>query len=257
MTVGLNENDNADMSYYAEQADRLKRASGACVLTVHHTGRSGSNARGASAIDGAQDAELRLERKGNLAVELHMDKQKDQAEELPMVITLRRSEGGTDPATGRDLSSLVLAPAGAADIFAEPEGPINTGTRRMIDLYRLIMDRFQAGDGGTKAEIKKAFQALPDISVLKSADARDKAWSRAWSGNAINPGLVPRGLICKRAGAEKFKIIIVPDQRSEGVLTINPKEGGEPPPAGWNPYWPDDELDNKLQNGRTEDPDRD
>jgi len=35
-----------------------------CVLTVHHIGRSGSNARGASAIDGAQDTELKLERVG-------------------------------------------------------------------------------------------------------------------------------------------------------------------------------------------------
>jgi hypothetical protein len=241
MTIGLNENDNADMSFYAEQADRLKRASGACVLTVHHTGRSGSNARGASAIDGAQDAELRLERKGNLAVELHMDKQKDQAEEPPMIITLRRSEGGTDPATGRDLSSLVLAPAGAADIFAEPEGPINKSMVRAIALYRLIFEGGNAGEGMTRAEIKKAFKALPIIAdEIKADSGRDKAWYRAWNGDSTFIGLIGRKLIAKRAGAERFKVIIVRDQGSEGMLTPNVDTM---PEAGWNIHAPNDEQD--------------
>ena len=39
-----------------------------CVLTVHHTGRSGGDARGSSAIDGAQTTELKVNPKGKLAL---------------------------------------------------------------------------------------------------------------------------------------------------------------------------------------------
>lgn len=242
-TVGLNENDNSDMSYYAAQADRIRRATGACVLSVHHLGRNGTHARGASAIDGAQDTELRIERRpGAMAITLKVDKQKDQAEIGPVPLELIKIDLGVDPATGRDLSSLVIGQESPdASMFTEPGSVVSAGQRRMIALYQLIVDRFNAGDGGTKSEIKKAFLALPELAELKSSDGRDRAWSRAWSGTTTAPGLVPRGLIAKRAGAEKFKIIVLPDQTAEGCLTPNSRESGQPAPAGWNVYWPDEE----------------
>lgn len=237
VTIGLNENDNADMSYYAEQADRLKRACGACVLTVHHTGRNGTNARGASAIDGAQDAELRIERKGNLIVDLVMDKQKDQAEEAPMKITLRRSEGGTDPVTGRDLSSLVLVPAAEPGLLADPETPADRGKARMVALYKTIVDQFNggpdnAGDGGTRADIRTAFFGLPEIADM-APESRRRMFHRTWNG------LVERRLLAKRSGAERYKIIVVPDQGLDGVLTANEDTM---PQAGWNVWAGSDEV---------------
>lgn len=241
MTIGLNENDNTEMSYFADQADRLKRACGACVLIVHHTGRAGANARGASSIDGAQDAELRLERKGLMRVELHMDKQKDQAEEPPTTILLRRSEGGADPRTGRDLSSLVLVHEGADDPFSDPGTPVNKQQMRAIALFKLIEEYGNRGEGLTRADIRKLFMDQPEIAELNTG-VRNKAWLRAWNGDKTFPGLIARGLIAKRAGAERFKVIIVPDQSDEGVLTRNPTDGtGTPPPTGWNLHLPDDE----------------
>jgi hypothetical protein len=243
VTAGLNENDNGDMSYYAAQADRVKDACGACVLTVHHIGRSGSNARGASAIDGAQDAELRVERASDdaMMITIHVDAQKDQAAERPIAVGLRRSDGGTDPGTGRDLSSLVLARSAEPGLFQDPaEPPVNLGERRMIALYRLIFDRYNAGDGATKAEIRAAFMALPGVSELKSTDGRKKAWDRAWSGTATAPGLVARGLIAQRAGAARFKVVVLEDQSSEGVLTPNNGPNPTLPAEGWNLYLPDE-----------------
>ncbi len=244
VTVGLNENDNTEMSYFAHQADRLKQASGACVLVVHHTGRSGTNARGASAIDGAQDAELRLERQGQLRVQLHMDKQKDQAEEPPTAILLRRSEapgGGLDPRTGRDLSSLVLVHEGADDPFSDPGMPVNTGQMRAIALFRLIEQFGNPGEGLTREEARKLFMDLPEIAKLNPA-SRGKAFLRAWNGDRDFDGLIARGLIAKRAGVQRFKVIVIPNQSDEGVLTRNPTDGtGTPPASGWNMYLPDDD----------------
>lgn len=248
VTVGLNENDNAEMGYFAEQADRLKRATQACVLIVHHTGRVGTNARGASAIDGAQDAELRCEKMSALRLRLHMDKQKDQIEEAPRDIMLRRSDGGTDERTGRDLSSLVLVRSDPNDPFLDPEVPVDRRSQRMAALYRILLEG-NVGDGMTRADIKKAFFALPDISAMKPA-SREVQLRKAWNGDDGMPGLVPRGLIAKRAGAERFKVIVLPDQSSEGVLTSNPKNDGFPPPAGWNVWWPDEEVATRSDYGK-------
>lgn len=239
VTIGLNENDNGDMGYYVEQVERLRRATGACVLTVHHMGRSGTNARGASAIDGAQDTELRIERASAdaMVLKLHMDKQKDQAATEPIEMALRLSPGGIDQDTGRDLSSLVIMRQddlrGLEPLESTgPEGRQTRGQRRMTALYKLIVDRFNEGEGGTRSEIKKAFLALPELEGLK-ADSKDREWARAWNGNAECPGLIPRRLILRRSGADRFKVLIMQDQSSGGVLTPNPLENPTLPPSGW------------------------
>lgn len=80
MTVGLEENNNTAMGVWIEAVRLLRAATGACVLVVHHTGRSGENARGASALDGAQDAEWKVTRigeRGDRRAELFSDKVKD------------------------------------------------------------------------------------------------------------------------------------------------------------------------------------
>jgi hypothetical protein len=241
VTTGLDENSNSDMSYYAAQADRLKRASGACVLTVHHQGRSGTNARGASAIDGAQDVELRVERAdGSMLLKLHVEKQKDQVEGPPIEMALAVSPGGVSP-DGRDLSSLVIVPeleAGPLPLL-DPGDPMPTWRRRAIALYHLIQDRYNAGAGGSEAEIKKAFKALPDVAALSSEDGKAKAWTRAWNGTDTAPGLVPRGLIAKKSDNARFKVIVLEDQTAEGVLTPNDLKNPTLPPEGWNMYLPD------------------
>jgi len=112
VTVGMDENDNTEMGGYIERADEIKRATGACVLTVHHIGRNGTDARGASAIDGAQDAELRIERTADRRVTIHMDKAKDADDAVKVELELLKVDGGVDPETLRDLSSLVVVPVG-------------------------------------------------------------------------------------------------------------------------------------------------
>lgn len=232
VTIGLDENSNSDMSVYAERVDEIKRATGACVLTVHHLGRNGTNARGASAIDGAQDAELRVKKTGAFLIELVMDKQKDQAEELPMALRLRRSEGGTDPETGRDLSSLVIDHALLGDADAPP---VNHREARARALYRILRDDI-ASEGGTRAEVRKIFLGEEVCADLQPRTAA-KAWQRSWGD------LIDLGIVIKRG--DRFKVLVLPDQGASGWLTPNPGTPDVPVPLGWSVWWPDDEASDR------------
>jgi hypothetical protein len=110
MTLGLNENDNGQMGVWINAVGRLKEATKACVLVVHHTGRNGGDARGASAIDAAQDAEWKMERIGGpraLRARLSMQKNKDGDDRQEFafamdVVTLTVDDDGDD------VTSLVL-----------------------------------------------------------------------------------------------------------------------------------------------------
>jgi hypothetical protein len=115
VTVGLEENSATDMGLYVEAVRRIRERTGACVLTIHHSGRAGVDARGSSAVDGAQGTELRVQVDGersHLRGSLVMDKQKDMAEVsagIPLQFGL--VDMGTDPETERPLTSLVVKEA--------------------------------------------------------------------------------------------------------------------------------------------------
>jgi hypothetical protein len=113
VTVGLDENGAKDMGVLINAVGMLKRATQACVLVIHHTGRKGGDARGSSSIDGAQDTELkvvRTEPRSALECVVLQDKQKDQAEDREGVkIKMKVVDLGVDPVTERPLSSLVVS----------------------------------------------------------------------------------------------------------------------------------------------------
>lgn len=252
VTGGLRENDNDDMSYYAEQADRIKEASGACVLTVHHIGRSGSDARGASAIDGAQDGELRVERAGDdaMLIKIHVDAQKDMAAEKPLTIALKRSDGGMSP-EGRDLSSLVLVrPVEGAELaLQDPAGALREERWRthMRLLYQVIFDQFNGGSarggmGGAYGEIRSAYLAVPEmVNLAPNLETRKRYFRNSWNGSDGNAGLVARGLIARPIQGDKvFKIVVIEDQSSEGVLTPNDPKNWTEATDGWLVFTPAD-----------------
>lgn len=229
VTLGLDENSNSDMSTYVERVDEIRRATGACVLTVHHLGRNGKNARGASALDGAQDAELRVERTAALTIKLIMDKQKDQAEAEPITMRLRVSGAGiTDPATGRDLSSLVVDHAEVPQL-GEPVTLQDVGRRRALALFMLVYDLLPTGgEGITRAEIRKLFCSLPEIAALSSANARTQAWIRAWAF------LLGRGRVMRYGTSQRFAVFPPAVAGLEGMLTQNGGTPDEAPPEGWS-----------------------
>lgn len=60
LTVGAEENDASAATRVIDQLTRLKDASGACVLIVHHLNHAGTNLRGSSAIGAAADTIIDL-----------------------------------------------------------------------------------------------------------------------------------------------------------------------------------------------------
>jgi hypothetical protein len=213
VTVGMDENDNTEMGKFIHRAEELRAATGACVLIVHHIGRNGEDARGASALDGAQSTEIKLSRSvdGPLKAVIEQDKQKDMAEAEPVEVELAKVELGRDPVTGRELSSLVLAPV---DPFGTVERkPVRdwldnlTGNR--AELFGVMIDIFTEL-GATKAELRTATQsrrddagrpAMPKPSFYKAFDA-----------------LVASELFVKVSGTQKF--MINPD-RTESDIDVH------------------------------------
>ena len=108
-TVGVNENDNTEMGEIVSALDVLKQQTGACVHLVHHSvGNNDNKARGATAFDGAVDAEFAVKRDqgDKTLVSLVSKFQKDDAEADD--VKMRTAEEG-------DSLVLVPAPDGSAD----------------------------------------------------------------------------------------------------------------------------------------------
>lgn len=113
VSVGVEENSNTELGIVVERLDDLRRASGACVLPIHHTGHVGEHGRGASAAKGALQSEMHVSKKGdnasNIIVTMKVGKQKDDEEGPDLqfglkVITL----DGEVKADGRPVTSVVL-----------------------------------------------------------------------------------------------------------------------------------------------------
>jgi hypothetical protein len=115
VTVGIEENSNTEMGKVVDRMEQLRGASGACVLLVHHTGHDSDRGRGATAVKGALQTELGVERKGkglcDSQVTLKTGKQKDD-EELGDIVfglhqVLLKGEAKED---GDPVTSIVLVP---------------------------------------------------------------------------------------------------------------------------------------------------
>lgn len=178
ITVGLNENDNGQMGTLTEAVRKLRVATGACVLVVHHTGRAGGDARGASAIDGAQDTELKVERptardeRLALTATVRLDKQKDDSEAADMEIKMRVVELGEDPLTGRRITSLAIEPM---DPFGQPGGRV----RPAPDWEQHVTDN--------QADVVAAFRAHSD--EIGATRAQGREWVRAHRQHQTRPDM--------------------------------------------------------------------
>jgi hypothetical protein len=216
LSVGIQENDNSEMMRYVAAVDALRQPTGACVLTVHHIGRAGTDARGASSIDGAQDTELRIERTGTRALRIHQDKQKDSDDETALELSLEL-EG----------ESLVVAAAVLGNPFITPERAREERRDRkrlsMRDVaIDLLRDTYAQGLGGTKAEIRRAtFERMgrPD-----PGDERHSTWDKVWNQ------LVTLQVLAKVRGTASW-LYIPPDDRRSLI---------EPVPGGGGFYAPSD-----------------
>lgn len=219
-TEGIDEVDRAEMSRLVAAAEVLRQATGACVLLVHHTPQKGDDGRGHTEVKGALQSEM-LARKAGRTITVTSRKQKDHDDFEPIefdLIDVEPIEDGGRPVLANAVP-LGVVPTWRGERPAGVEGmrePI--GKTRARQLWQVIHDRYNPGMGGTQSEIR---QAWADVTWADrpttgaAANAFRKAWARAWAD------LIQRGLLAKAYGASRFKVVVLTDQASDGVLTSN------------------------------------
>lgn len=218
VTEGVDENDNTAMGEVVGALERLREATKACVLLVHHQGTGDADrARGASAVKGAMATELSVsKRPGQAEVTVRNVKQKDAAEAIPLVLTL------TPVADSVVLLGATEARMGPDGFMDPPPAVIPVADRNAITMIEVMRETFGEGQGGTKAEIVATWKAHPANQGLPVATARSYA-NRTWArleglGRiAINP-----------TARSKFKFAEV-----EGLGSLDRNEENLSD-AGWN-----------------------
>jgi hypothetical protein len=200
--LGFEENSNSDMSLFVGKIDRLREATGACVLVVHHIGRNGSNARGASVIDGAQDAELRVERADSpLTCTVSTDKQKDRPDDIEIALKLDVVRMGWSPLTGEDITSLVVSDA-VPQMLDESEALSVDTSHRGGQLADVVARHFATGNGGTKSEI---LRVLDERYGKADRSTNYRAWAKCLDEQVFE----------RVAGLQSFRYVPV-DNRAKG-----------------------------------------
>ena len=183
VTVGMEENSATDMGQFIEAAERIRQATGACVGVVHHTGRSGGDARGSSAIDGAQSTELKIVKQDGLTGVLRVEKQKDLEEREEMLLYFDRVVLGQD-LDGDEVSSLVLAEANEFRRAAGPGEPEPAEQwRAPVESVRELVLRVLADHGESRGVTKsEARSIVVERFFGHVSDRLNKAtWHSSWN----------------------------------------------------------------------------
>lgn len=111
--TGGDENSQRDMGLFIAGADRLRAATGATLLLIHHTGTNGKM-RGSTALPGALDAFAEVTKTAEKRLKIKSGKAKDAAPFDEIGLEASVVEIGPD-AKGRPLTSLIFD--------TDPNGP--------------------------------------------------------------------------------------------------------------------------------------
>lgn len=107
ITLGIEESSNSEMGEVVQRIEELRKATGACILLVHHAGHGQERGRGASAMLAAVNTELLMTKGPTGNAKLENQKEKDEAdgsflELIPEIVTLGKDS------KDKDITSVVL-----------------------------------------------------------------------------------------------------------------------------------------------------
>ncbi len=224
MTVGAEENSAKEMGLVVDRAEALRRATGACVLLVHHLSKAGGGQRGSGATYGAAQTELTVSReegKGRRGdgvppiIWLSQTKQKDSDELPPLRLTTVGVPGVSEPDEfGIHVpvpGSVVLVEAAAVETPESTARAVEVELRGGVQaLAEIMRATFSEGVGGTKAEAKGLW--------VKSGRVAGTSFYRAWNQ------LIDMGMIGKVGGTFGSYRWIPIEERQEQ----NGQNGNEP-----------------------------
>jgi hypothetical protein len=165
--VGGEENSAKDVGAAVASLDKIRNRTGAAVLVVHHSGKNSASERGSTALWGAVDTKLRLDRIGNSENRLLLcEKQKEDEEFHNIALVLDQVNLGAD-GNGVPMNSCVFK-----TIDAEA-----TGTSQFSDKYKKLLAIFHDKPGVqfTTAALKSAWTSVTNQSDQSFNTERKRA----------------------------------------------------------------------------------
>lgn len=199
---GADENSAGDMGMTIGHADAIKTATGATVVIVHHSGKSqGAGMRGSSALLGAVDTVVAVEKQANGDRVATIEAQRDGADGDVFNFRLDPVVIGQDD-EGEEITSAVVIPTEASTpVAAKPrKQPVGKAGLTFRALQHALND--SGADAPTSNHIPRgarvvstalwreyAYKMMPD----DKADTRRKAFTRGYealigSGHACSWG---------------------------------------------------------------------
>lgn len=172
------ENSAAEMGAFVRSCDRIRAATGATVLVIHHSGKDAEKgARGSSALRAACDFEFKVTSSGKKVTKLTCTKAKDSDPIEDMGFKLESVEIGRKDSKGRPMVSLVPK----YDNEASGERHDLTGHNQMLNsliaremartgddwaMKELVRDSFMRALGGKSdsaaAQFRRALKCLTE-----------------------------------------------------------------------------------------------
>jgi RecA/RadA recombinase len=128
--AGGDENSSKDMGLLVRACDQLRGATGATVLLVHHSGKSGTDERGSSALRGAADTMMSVEKSGDL-IKLWCTKQKEDKPFRPLEFGLEQADVRLD-ASEEPQTSCRLRLTGASGWASKSQPSLTDNERKIL-----------------------------------------------------------------------------------------------------------------------------
>ncbi len=159
---GADENFAKDMNTVIKNIDRLRHATGAAVMLLHHKGQKGDRERGSSALKGAADVFIKLNGNVTTAATLHCDKMKMATAFSDISLRFEQtgdslavvSRGVTPALKDRERDALTLVSANSMSHKAWLEAFINAGHGQKPTFDRALKSLkekgFVEGGGGIR-----------------------------------------------------------------------------------------------------------
>ena len=209
--AGGDENGSVDMSSYIQNVDVLRLATGAHIMTVHHSGKDTSKgARGHSSLRAATDTEIELAVDGTIRTAT-ATKQRDLEPQPPFMFQLKVHTLGQDE-DGDDVTTCTITKASDEDVADKNQKrPAGVNQRAIVTAFKQLRGegRGQSNPGGA---------GWPEPSVfwcIQSDHLRDFATGKMTS---TNPS-------ASYSGALSSMLSMGYLAQNEGMIWITTKEG--------------------------------
>lgn len=102
------ENSSAAMSSFVSALTDIRVHTEACVMVIHHTGKSGDAARGSSVLRAGMDTEILIKKDDRQNIVIENTKMKDAEDGGKMILSTKVVKVGKDEKKNKDITSLVL-----------------------------------------------------------------------------------------------------------------------------------------------------